>query len=58
LATLAHTICQRDRADAIILAGTDLSLLFNDANTDFPHIDCSRLHIEAIMRSLLADGSH
>jgi aspartate racemase len=58
LTALAHTICERDRADAIILAGTDLSLLFNDANTDFPHIDCSRLHIRSIMRVLVADGSH
>lgn len=52
LTTLAHTLCERDGADAIILAGTDLALLFNESNTDFPHIDCSRLHIRSIMSSL------
>jgi aspartate/glutamate racemase len=35
--------------DAILMAGTDLTLLFNDANTDFPHIDCAALHIQKIL---------
>ncbi len=56
LTALARTLRERDHVDAIILAGTDLSLLFNEANTDFPHIDCARLHIRAILRSLLAEG--
>ena len=38
--------------DAIVLAGTDLSLIFDEANTDFPHVDCARVHIQAIMRAL------
>ena len=49
---IAHTLIQRERLDAIILAGTDLSLLFNKANTDFPHIDSARVHIDEIMRQL------
>ena len=53
LTKLAHALCERDGLDAIILAGTDLSLLFNESNTDFPHVDCSRLHIDSIVRSLL-----
>ena len=57
LTALAHTLCERDHVDAIILAGTDFSLLFNDENTDFPHIDCARLHLGAIMRALTADGA-
>jgi len=52
LRRIAHTVCDRDGADAIVLAGTDLSLLFNPANTDFPHIDGARIHIRAIMRRL------
>jgi aspartate racemase len=52
LRALAHTLCNRDRVDAIVLAGTDLSLIFNPANTDFPHIDAVRVHIRAIMRRL------
>ncbi|MGI8770999.1 MAG: aspartate/glutamate racemase family protein [Acidobacteriaceae bacterium] len=57
LTALAHTLRERDRVDAIVLAGTDLSLLFNHENTDFPHIDCARLHLGAIMRALTADGA-
>jgi aspartate racemase len=51
---IAHTLVQRDRLDAIILAGTDLSLLFNQSNTDFPHIDSARVHLDEIMRQLFA----
>jgi aspartate racemase len=52
LRTLAHTLCSRDRVDAIVLAGTDLSLIFNPGNTDFPHIDGAQVHIRAIMRRI------
>jgi aspartate racemase len=38
--------------DAIVLAGTDLSLIFDDTNTDFPHVDCAKTHIEAILARL------
>ncbi len=38
--------------DAIVLAGTDLSLIFNETNTDFPHIDGARVHIQAIMQAI------
>ena len=41
LTALAKTLVRRDGVDAIILAGTDLTLLFNETNTDFPHIDCA-----------------
>jgi aspartate racemase len=51
LREIAHTLCRRHGAEAIVLAGTELSLVFNADNTDFPHIDCARLHIEAMMRS-------
>ena len=50
---LAHTIVIRDCVDAIILAGTDLALVFNSSNTDFPCIDCGDLHLEAILRVLI-----
>lgn len=35
-------------AEAIVFAGTDLSLVFHEGNTDFPHVDCARVHIDAI----------
>lgn len=53
LTALAHTLCTRDEVDAVLLAGTDLTLLFNESNTDFPHVDCAALHIRAIFKQLL-----
>jgi aspartate racemase len=51
LSTLATTICDRDGVEAILLAGTDLAVLFNESNTRFPHLDCASAHIQAIMRT-------
>jgi aspartate racemase len=56
LTNLAQTFCERDRVDAILLAGTDLALLFNETNIEFPYIDCAALHLQAIMRAVL-DGN-
>ncbi|HWW98306.1 MAG TPA: amino acid racemase [Edaphobacter sp.] len=53
LTAIAHALQQRDGVDAIVLAGTDLSLLFNEANTSFPHLDCAALHLQRIIRGLL-----
>jgi len=57
LRALAHKLCERDKVDAVVLAGTDLSLIFNEANTDFPHIDGGRGHILAIMRKVMEGDS-
>jgi hypothetical protein len=38
--------------DAILLAGTDLSFVFGPENTDFPHLDGARVHLDAIMRAV------
>jgi len=54
LRTLAHTLIKRERLDAILLAGTDLSFVFKPENTDFPHLDGARTHIDAIMQRLTA----
>jgi hypothetical protein len=35
--------------DAIILAGTDLALIFDEANITFPHVDCARVHLAEIL---------
>ncbi len=56
LTTLAHTIIERDRVDAIVLAGTDLALVFNKCNTDFPFVDCADLHLELIKGMLFGKG--
>jgi aspartate racemase len=57
LSELARTLCSRDRVDTILLAGTDLTLLFNETNTDFPHIDCAALHLRAIIRGLFDEAT-
>ena len=46
---LAETLQRRDNVDAIILAGTDFALMFGPSNTPFPHVDCTRAHIDVIM---------
>jgi aspartate racemase len=56
LTALAHTLIERNHLDAILFAGTDLTLLFNDANTDFPYIDCAALHLAAVLKELLGDS--
>jgi aspartate racemase len=50
LRRVANVLRERDGAEAIVLAGTDLALVFNDANTDFPAVDCAKAQIDGIMR--------
>ncbi len=47
LTKIAHQL----PVDAIILAGTDLSLIFDESNTNFPHVDGAKVHIQAILRA-------
>jgi aspartate racemase len=53
LRILAHKLIDKERLDAILLAGTDWSFVFNTQNADFPHIDGARTHIQAIMQELV-----
>jgi aspartate racemase len=50
---LAQKFIARDGAQAVLLAGTDLSIALNEINTGFPTIDCARVHIDAIVKRLL-----
>jgi aspartate racemase len=52
MTALAHTLMRREKADAIVFAGTDLTALFDETNTDFPHLDCATLHLNAINQRL------
>ena len=52
LRDLAHTLCRRDRVEAIVLAGTDLNLVFNEANAGYPAVDCAAAHIDAIVAQM------
>ena len=53
LRKLAQTFVTRDGAQAVLIAGTDLSPVFTEINAGFPMIDCAGVHIDAIVRRLL-----
>lgn len=55
LTRLAQTLRTREGAEAIVLAGTDLTLLFNESNTDFPFVDCAGAHLAAVMAAASID---
>ena len=54
LRRIAAGLQRRDGVQAILLAGTDLALMFDEATAGFPAIDVARLHIEAIVERLAA----
>jgi aspartate racemase len=54
LRQLARTLISRDGADAVLIAGTDLSVVLNERNAGFPTIDCADVHIRVIAKKLLA----
>jgi aspartate racemase len=50
-------VCQdlkRDGAEAVLLAGTDLCLVFDGYGCGVPTVDCALAHVEAITRLSLA----
>ena len=48
--TLAATLQRREAIEAVVLAGTDFAVMFNESNTPFPHVDCTRAHLDVIMQ--------
>ena len=54
LREIAATLQKRDGVEVILLAGTDLAVIFDEANAGFPAIDVARLHIDAIVERLAA----
>ena len=53
LRELAHTLIRREGAEAVLLAGTDLSMVLNEENAGFPTLDCAGVHIAEITKRLL-----
>lgn len=53
LREIARALVARDGAQAVLLAGTDLSTIFDENNAGFPAIDCACIHIDAIVKRLL-----
>lgn len=50
LAEAARRLIDSDGAEAIVLAGTDLSSFYAGQPPAFPHLDVARLHIDQIVR--------
>ena len=49
LTAIAKTLIYRDAVEAILLAGTDLTLLFDETTADFPCVDTAAAHIAQII---------
>ena len=48
--------CVRDHGvEAVLLAGTELSLAFREADCGFPALDCARAHLDAIVSRAMGD---
>lgn len=53
--SLGKKLCRDQGADAIALAGTDLFLVFDGEDHEFPVVDCAQVHIDAIFAASIAD---
>jgi aspartate racemase len=49
---IANALIQREKIDAVLLAGTDLSAFYDGRPPEYPAIDASDIHIQAIIRVL------
>jgi aspartate racemase len=47
---VGQRLLQDRGAEAIMLGGTDLALVFDEKTADFPLVDCAGIHVEAVMR--------
>jgi aspartate racemase len=51
--SVGSELCQKQGAQAVVLAGTDLFLAFDGRECGFPTIDSARVHIDALVRKSL-----
>jgi aspartate racemase len=54
LRAIAAKLQRRDGVETILLAGTDLTVMFDETSAGFPCLDVARLHIDAIVEALCA----
>ena len=54
LRRIAADLQRRDGVEAILLAGTDLAVIFGETTAGFPCLDVARLHIDAIVERLIS----
>ena len=54
---LAERVLAREQLDAIILAGTDFSVMFDEHRPAFSYLDATDIHVKALVRRFLADAA-
>lgn len=54
LRDLAQRLVRDQGVDVVILAGTELSLAFDEATSGFPALDCAGVHLDAIVARALS----
>jgi aspartate racemase len=47
---VSKQLLEQSGVEAILLGGTDLALVFNERDTEFPLIDCASIHADAIVQ--------
>ena len=52
LRRIAGELQRRDGVECILLAGTDLAVMFDETTAGFPALDCAQVHIDAIVEFL------
>jgi len=50
----SHHLIEDQGAEAIMLGGTDLVLVFNEQTAEFPLVDCAGIHADAIAKLAIA----
>jgi aspartate racemase len=54
LRRVAQALQRRDGVETILLAGTDLAVMFDEQSAGFPCLDVARLHIDAIVERMMS----
>ena len=50
---VSRKLLSENGAEAIMLGGTDLALVFSEQDTPFPLVDCAAIHVDAIVRAAI-----
>ena len=56
--SIGKRLCEDRGAEAVVLGGTDLFLVFENRECGFPVIDCAEVHIEALARASSESPDH
>jgi len=51
--SVSRKLLKENGAEAIMLGGTDLALVFGQHDSEFPLVDCAAIHVDAIVRLAL-----